>query len=56
MPNLISSKELAAMLGIDKKLLYRLVREGQGPRAIRIGNLVRFDPRDCREWLESRKG
>jgi len=56
MEPLLTAKEMAALLQVHRKRLYRLVESGEAPPSIRIGNEIRFPPRDFRLWLESRKG
>ena len=43
-------EELADLLALDKKTIYRRIRQRQIP-AFRIGTAVRCDPRRIAEWL-----
>lgn len=43
--------ELASILGISADTLYKQAQRGDIP-SIRIGGLVRFDPRHVADWLD----
>lgn len=51
-PRLISAEQLALMLGISKRTLWRLRSAGRLPQSVRLGGSVRW-PRDliC-AWIE----
>lgn len=51
---LMTVEELEEPLPLSKKTLYALAKRKGGIPAIRIGNLVRFEPRSVAEWLRSR--
>jgi excisionase family DNA binding protein len=42
--------ELARLLSLSEKLIYRLVRQGRLP-AVRIGTSVRLDPAVTAAWI-----
>ncbi len=48
---LLTYKEVAAQLRVCVKSVYSLVKRGELP-AVRVGDLVRFDPRDVQEFIE----
>ena len=47
-------EETANFLAIPIATLYKLNHKRTGPRFFRIGRHCRYDPRDVREWLNSR--
>jgi excisionase family DNA binding protein len=51
---LLSARETAKILLISEKALYNLTKAGKVV-AIREGRMVRYDPRDVQEYIESRK-
>jgi predicted DNA-binding transcriptional regulator AlpA len=51
---LINAKETAALLGMNKEVLYRKAKAGAVPH-IRILGQVKFDPAVLAEWLEERQ-
>lgn len=53
-PNLLTMKETAAKLGCTIRTVATLTQSGQLPR-IKIGSIVRIDPRDLEAFIESRK-
>ena len=53
-PQLLSIEELAARLGITVRHVRRLVAEKRVPY-YKGGRLVRFDPAESTQWLESRR-
>ncbi|HEY2666902.1 MAG TPA: helix-turn-helix domain-containing protein [Actinomycetota bacterium] len=55
MPRLLSVGELAEMLQVPVNTVYQWRHRGEGPRPIRLGRHLRFDPVDVARWLETRK-
>jgi excisionase family DNA binding protein len=55
MTRLLSVKELAGLLQVSVYSIYAWHKNGQGPKAIRIGSRVRFHPSDVIEWLEEER-
>ena len=59
MDRLITKKEVGALLGLHPESVMRLVRQGQFPAPVKITTgirgRVRFELRDIRSWLETRK-
>lgn len=52
---LLSPNELAAILGIAVATIYQWRYRGEGPRGIRVGGKLRFDPADVRAWVDANK-
>jgi excisionase family DNA binding protein len=52
--DLYSPKELAEMLGIPIKSLYRWNYLRTGPLPLRVGRHVRYRLNDVNDWLEER--
>jgi len=52
---LMSVPGLAAHLGVPIQTVRRWRVHGLGPRGIRVGKYVRFDPADVAAWQESQK-
>jgi excisionase family DNA binding protein len=50
---LLDSDEAASLLGIHKKTLQRMARNGQIP-GVQIGDLWRFRASALNEWLEAK--
>lgn len=48
-----SASELAELLGCSGKHIYALAKSGRMPH-LRIGGMIRFDPRATAEWLRER--
>ena len=48
-----TAEELAELLALSKKHLYRLAKAGRIP-SYRIGGAVRFDPTSTADWLEGK--
>lgn len=49
---LLSIEELAELLQVSVKTIYQWRHRGVGPRVIKVGRLLRFDPTDVRDWLD----
>ena len=43
------------MLQVPVSTVYQWSYRGDGPRSIRLGRYLRFDPGDVARWLENRK-
>lgn len=54
---LMDASDVAGLIGMTRWAVYQMVKRGDGPPAIRIGNgprpALRFDPRDVSMWLSS---
>ena len=53
-PILLTSRQAAALLQVGERTLWRLTDKGEIP-VVRIGRLVRYDPRDLQRWIEKKK-
>jgi excisionase family DNA binding protein len=51
-PQLISTSEVAKMLGVSARTVYRLKDGGRLPMPVSIGSLVRWSRRSIEEWIE----
>lgn len=47
----LTSTELAEVLGIHWRTIHRLRDRGEGPPAIKIGRVYRYRRADVEEWL-----
>lgn len=54
MADLLTTRELQALLNVDRTTIYRMVRRGEIP-AIRVGNQWRFPKDAVSRWLEGQK-
>lgn len=52
---LLSVQELSAVLQVPVQTIYQWRYRGEGPKPIRVGRHLRFDPADVTRWLEGRK-
>ena len=51
-PLLVTSKELAKMLSVSERTIWRLAKEKQLPRAVRFGaKSVRWKLKDITDWI-----
>ena len=55
MDQLLNSKKAAAFLGISERTLERLRTAGEGPKYVKFGMTVRYDPADILAWIKDRK-
>jgi excisionase family DNA binding protein len=55
MSPLLTTKQLAQILGVSERHVYRQSAAGKFPRPKRIGRCVRWDPDDFRNWLNGGK-
>lgn len=51
----LNINEVADVLGLNKKTIERMARAGRIP-SFKIGNQVRFDPRNLAEWAKTIRG
>ena len=49
---LIPAEEVAAMLGVSERTLWRLLSAGKLPQPVRIGRSTRWRAAEVREWIE----
>jgi len=50
----LTAKQLAAMLNISPKTVFKLARAGRIP-SFRVGSAVRFDARHIIDWLRKQR-
>lgn len=53
---LLTTRELAAYLGVSSETVLRRWRAGELPGFRIASNALRFDPDEVRDWLEGRRG
>ncbi|MGP8206196.1 MAG: helix-turn-helix domain-containing protein [Acidimicrobiales bacterium] len=51
LPNLLTIDQLAVHLGVTPRHVRRLISERRLP-FLKVGRLVRFDPKDIAQWLD----
>lgn len=49
---LLSRLEVEQQFGITKRFLEIAACRGDGPKLVRIGRLVKYRPRDIRDWID----
>lgn len=49
---LMTAKDVAAWARVHVLTLYRWCSRGLGPRAVRLGGVLRFRRKDVERWLE----
>jgi predicted DNA-binding transcriptional regulator AlpA len=52
---LLNSKKAAAFLRVSERTLERLRAVGEGPKYVKFGMVVRYDPADILAWIEGHK-
>ena len=52
---LLSAKETARLLGLASQTPAKMRLQGSGPRYVKLGRRVFYDPADLSEWLEANK-
>ncbi len=52
MPILITAEELARMMGVSERTLWRLLSGGKLPQPVRIGRNTRWRLAEVTEWIE----
>lgn len=50
---LLNREEVEARFGISKRFLEIATKKGEGPRAVRLGRLVRYRVKDINAWIEA---
>jgi excisionase family DNA binding protein len=48
-------EDVARYLGIPVKTLYNWRTENYGPKGVRVGKHVRYDPQDVVDWFDAQK-
>lgn len=51
---LLTSKEVAARLGVSEWTVWKLRQRGEGPRWVPIRRAVRYRPEDVECWVSER--
>ena len=51
-PVLLNVKEVAEMLGLSERTVYRLADMGNMPRPVKIGAAVRWRRNELDQWIE----
>jgi excisionase family DNA binding protein len=52
---LLSTQQLADVLQVPVGTIYQWRHRGQGPKGLRVGRHIRFDPSDVARWVETQK-
>lgn len=55
MKDLLSTTEAAPLAGVKAKTLENWRCMGLGPKFVRVGRLIRYDPDDIRNWRDQNK-
>lgn len=55
MRNLLDTIEAAPLAGASPKTLENWRTLGCGPKFIRVGRLIRYDPDDIKDWRDARR-
>jgi predicted DNA-binding transcriptional regulator AlpA len=54
-PNLLKTDETARLTGLSVSTLNKLRLTGKGPRYIKLGRSVVYDPADISAWVEANR-
>ena len=52
-PQLLTVRELAKMLNVSQRSIYRWVDAGRMPKPIRLASLQRWELRTIQEWIDA---
>jgi excisionase family DNA binding protein len=52
-PMLIAADEMANLLGVSERTLWRLLSAGKVPRPVRIGRSTRWRAAEVKQWIEN---
>lgn len=52
MKKLLSADEVSDLLGVPVSTLYQWRHKHTGPKAIRVGRHLRYDPDDLERWIK----
>lgn len=52
---LLTADEVATLLGVPVKTLYRWRWLGKAPRAVKVGRHLRFRQADVEQWLDGQE-
>jgi len=53
---LLGVEELSRYLGVPVSTLYLWRTQGKGPRAFKVGKLLRWRPEDVEAWIDRQAG
>jgi excisionase family DNA binding protein len=53
MDELLDTREAARLLNVTQSAMRRWIREGRGPRYVRVSRLIRYRRSDLESWIES---
>jgi excisionase family DNA binding protein len=53
---LLSVEDLSDLIQIPVETIYRWRHRGEGPKGLKVGKHVRFDPAEVGRWLREREG
>jgi predicted DNA-binding transcriptional regulator AlpA len=53
MQQLLTLKEAATVLNVQPQTMHSMRRVGSGPRAVKVGKYLRYDPVELQEWLRA---
>jgi excisionase family DNA binding protein len=51
-PQLIRAEDVARMMGVSERTLWRLLSAGKLPQPVRIGRSTRWRLAEVRQWIE----
>jgi predicted DNA-binding transcriptional regulator AlpA len=52
---LLRTPQAAKSIGLSQSTLHKLRLKGTGPRFVKLGRAVAYDPADLRAWIEAHK-
>jgi excisionase family DNA binding protein len=52
-PKLLTKKQLAAMLQLSQRTVYRMAMEKRLPQPIKLGSAIRWRQDTIQDWIES---
>ena len=52
-PRLLRVREAAALTGIEDWRFYELLKQGKGPRSMRLGRIIRISEFALVQWIEA---
>ena len=53
-PVLLDLDDLCAILGVSRWTIHKWRQLGEGPRAVKVGRLLRWTPAEVRRWIAER--
>lgn len=52
----LNATQIAQDLGLSRSGIFNLIRSGNFPKGIKMGNSLRWEYEDVRAWIDARKG